>query len=212
MRLPLLGASALLVLALPAHALDLRADTKAYPTDGLRALHLTLPAGEVLIEGTDDDHARITVGVHCDGHSSERCRELARKLELESRRDGDALVLEVRDEAKWRRGNAHVRFEVQVPRRLALEVEFGAGELEVIDVGRDIDVEMGAGEATFRLREADVSSVRATVGVGEASLRSGDRTYPSRGFISRTLNWEGDRGIAHVKVALGAGEVSFRLH
>lgn len=210
MRALLLAATAL-TLAAPALALDLRADTKSYPTAGLRALQLQLPAGEVTVSGTDDDHVRVTVGVHCDDRHEDRCRKMAERLELDTERRGDALVVKVHDRRKWQRGGAHVRYEVQVPRRLALELEFGAGELEVVDVGRDVRVEMGAGEATLRLRESDVSSVDVAVGVGEAKLRSRGRTYESHGFIAQTLSWDGTAGANHVKVELGAGEVTLHL-
>jgi len=214
MRALLPGALALLglfVLSGPAGATDLRSQTKAWSIEGIHALDLDLAAGQVAIEGSDGDRVRLTVGVHCEDLSESDCQRRARDIDLEATRRGDVLEIRVRNGSVWRNTRSHLRVEVQVPRTLPVDLEFKAGELEITDLGRDVHVAMGAGEARLRLREDDVGAVRAHVGVGDTRLRTREATYDGDGFISRSVRWEGGHGAARVKVTLGAGEVDVRL-
>ncbi len=211
MRALVLSAAALLCLSGVAGAVDLRSQTKSYPAAEYHSLLLDLAAGEVAVEGSDDDHVRITVTVHCDDMDEDACQRRARHVDLDATRNGDQLDLTVANDHGWRNTRSHLRIEVQVPRSLAVELKFKAGELQVTDLGRDVHVTMGAGEARLRLRESDVGSVRAYVGVGETRLHTHAATYEGDGFISRSLRWTDGRGPSQVRVTLGAGEVDLRL-
>ena len=210
MRAALLSVAAVLALAGPARALDLRSQTKSYPTTGLHQVELELPPGDLTIEAVDGDQLRLTVDVHCDGASADACERRARNLDLDDRTRDGAIALTLKDETHWHIAHTDLRMRVQVPRALALSLEFGAGDLDVYDLAGDIDVKMGAGDARFHLREGDVGAIRARVGAGDATLRARGQTVDGSGFISRTLHWSG-RGTASVRVVLGAGDVDLRL-
>ncbi len=209
MRALMLSVTAALLLATPVSALDLRAETKSYPAAGVRSLALELPAGEVTIETTDGPDVRLTVGVHGRGSTSD-CERRARRLHLDAERRGDALALTLKDGSHWRVCRTSVRTEVRVPRGIAVELKFGAGELQVFGLDDDLEVKMGAGEAILHLRESDVGAVRVRVGAGDATLHRRGEVQDGSGFISRTLHWGGP-GPAQVRVLLGAGDVDLRL-
>ncbi len=211
MRALLATAALVLVLAAPSHARDLQSQTKSYAAAGLHKLTLELPPGEVTLRSSGDDHVRLTVGIHCDHDDDRACERRAEDLDLDSDRNGDQLGITLKDRTSWNGRHTDVRSIVEVPRGVAVSLELGAGELNVYDLGDDLEVAMGAGDATLHLRESDVGSVRVRVGVGDATLHTRTATYDGDGFISRTLHWGGGSGSARVRIVLGAGDVDLRL-
>jgi hypothetical protein len=210
MRRLWMAAALTLVTIAPAHAYDLRSQTKSYPTTGAQRVSLQLPPGEVTVAGTDDASVRITISIHCDD-SPQRCDRRAENLELDQSLVGGTLAIEVRDHEHGWHHRGGVRTEVQVPRGLPLTLDVGAGEVEIVDAGSDVHVNLGAGQATLRLRDRDVNSVHARVGVGDVSLRALGHNVDSGGFISRSLDWDAGHGAARVHVQVGAGEVDVRV-
>jgi hypothetical protein len=208
---PLWIAAALsLVMTAAAGAHDLRSQTKSYPVAGARRVALDLPPGEVIIAGTSDSCVRVSVSLHCDG-SEQDCERRAARLELDQSRQDGTLSIDIHDRGHGWHHRGGVRTEVQVPRGLALTLNVGAGEVEVEDAGGDVRIELGAGQATLRLRDRDVSSVHASVGVGDVSLRALGRSIDSEGFISRSADWGAGHGKARVDVSVGAGQVYVRI-
>jgi len=212
--LAVLAVTALLLPA-PAHADDSESMRRLkinLASDDAEAVSLDVPVGEVEVEGTDGGQVVVRVELNCNRPVKERCRELARKVELSSRNSGSTLQVEL-DGWPKNLNNSGLSADVNVhmPRQLALRADLGVGEFEAIGLISDLSLDIGVGEATIRAREADVRRVNLEVGVGEAMLRVRDRDIEGSGFIGRDLAWSDGPGKADLKVDCGVGEVDVRL-
>jgi hypothetical protein len=206
-------ALALLIAAPPLAADDdvrVRTLEQDLPAAGVRAVSFHGPVGELDVEATGGDTVRIRIVFQCDEDSS-RCRNAAEDVELEVRRRGDLLHLELEDWPKIGSRGLSVEAEVEIPRDLALEIDWGVGEIDVDGMEGDLEVDLGVGEITVRTAEAAVSSVEMDVGVGEVELRVGGRSIEGDGFVGRSLRWSRGPGAADVELDSGVGEILVEL-
>jgi hypothetical protein len=207
------AAAAVLVIptALPAQAgardrIDV-AD-KIVDVDGAGRVKLDFPAGQCTVLGTDDDRVRLEVWAECKGGS--RCADRVERIRVRSDHDGDAVRFAVDNYPKIDT-NFHLEAMLYVPEHLALDVDMGAGELEIRHVGDDLQAELGAGSVQVRLDERLVRSVSLDVGVGDASLRRPGRSHHGKGWLGKSVHWDQGQGRARVKIDVGVGEASVRL-
>lgn len=200
-----------LLIATPAGAVELRAQTKSWPAAELTGVSLRVYAGEMVVEGSPDDHVRLTISVVCEHDGAARCQERAKEIEFDARSAGRELSIRVDRHSHWGNDRMHVRAELLVPRGLSLDLRMGAGSIDVAHVDSDLDVELGAGEIGVRMNQADVSRVHARVGVGDATLHTREGRVQGEGFISRSVRWTGGSGRAAIDASVGAGEVRLRL-
>lgn len=204
-----------LLLPVPAHADDsetLRTLKINLTSGDAESLRLDVPVGEVQVEGTDGNQVVVRVALNCNRPVKERCREMARKVELSSGNSGSTLQVELDGWPKnLNNSGLSAAVEIQMPRQLGLRAELGVGEFRSVGLISDLSLDIGVGEANIRAREADVRRVNLEVGVGEAILRTRDRDIEGSGFIGRDLAWSDGPGKANLKVDCGVGEVDVRL-
>jgi hypothetical protein len=204
----------LLVAALASPALadrTVRTLESVQPTDGIEKVRLDFSVGELTVEPSTDRQVRFTVKVRCkDG--SERCEERAQDLEIEARRDGSTLRLEIPKVHGWN-GDHRTNFRavLQMPSDLALKLEMGVGELTLSGLLDDVDVNLGVGEAHLNLSEAHVKEVAVSSGVGDASLRVRKRHMEGSGWLGHSVRWDDGPGRARIEVALGVGQTEVVL-
>lgn len=173
-------------------------------------LSVEFPAGDLVIRGDDGSTIRAALTARCS-HGGKRCAELAEKLRLVSQTHGRQRSLKLEGLTKIDREGLSVRLELTVPSRVALEVDMGAGAAQVHDLRGDVHVELGAGDVTMRLAEADVRSVRLQVGVGDAVLERPGRRSRSSGLFGRSVKWSDGRGASRVVADLGVGDIEVKL-
>jgi hypothetical protein len=210
MRALLAGAAFMLALALPSQAAELRSRARTWPAQDLESVRLGVKVGEVRVEGTETDRVSAVVTVKCNNASTKRCMERSEKIRLDARTVGRSLRLDLRGVPKRFSSGLDVGVDLSVPRRLSLGLEVGVGEIEVRDLGGDLDMKVGVGEITVEAREGEIGRVRANVGVGDASLRARGGRVHGEGFLGRDLRWTGT-GEREVHVDVGVGEVTIRL-
>lgn len=188
----------------------LQAGTKSWPVTDAHRVRMQFPIGELRIESNDDDRVRLELLVKCKGGNEERCAEHADDLRLVARDAGGVLTIEIEGYPKF-----NPRFSLhgvlQVPRRLALDVEMGVGELEVFGMEGPLDVDLGIGEATMELPRTAVRSVRLDVGIGDARLRADGARRQGKGFIGREVRWSEGEGASPVKLTVGIGDARVAL-
>ena len=214
------------VLALLAARADAatRTLTGAYEPRSAHVLELDIPFGDVRIRGVEGGSVRVRVEAECTGDS--RCDEFLEGLRLESRNRGGALqvklesgesfaALDGEDHGSRRHGSGHrdsgFTVTVEMPRSLALELDFGAGELSIEDLRDDVTVDMGAGEIDVRMPERSVHSVEVNLAVGETAIHQGGRTREYTNVLGGPVRWTSGRGDSEIEVNLGAGEVEVTL-
>jgi len=90
-------------------------------------------------------------------------------------------------------------------------VDMGAGELVVLDLERDLDVDMGAGDVTVVMPEETVESVDLRLTIGDATLRTREGSREASGIFTSRLDWHQGSGSARVDIGLAVGTVDVKL-
>jgi hypothetical protein len=181
------------------------------PASGIQKVHLEYSVGELIVEPSTDGNIRFTVKVRCkDG--SRKCEERAQELEIETRRVGSTLKLEIPRSSGWNTTTKTTfRGILQMPADRALRLEMGVGELTLSGLRDDVDVNLGVGEAKLRLSENHVRAVNVSSGVGDATLRVRNRHLEGSGWLGHSVRWDDGPGRARIEVDLGVGETEVVL-
>lgn len=188
-----------------------RSLTADLATTGIERVEVRLPIASVRIEPSADDRVHVDLEVRCS-NDSERCRERAERLTLESNHDGTTLRVHVEGMEGLNSLSLKVRGRILVPNGKAIDVNLPVGELQIRDVSGDLDVDVGCGEVGIVLREHDVQSVRMGVGVGEATFSVAGRHIEGEGWLGQKVRWSKGPGVSRVAVSLGVGELGVRLN
>jgi hypothetical protein len=180
--------------------------TRDLPAAGVGSVAFHGQVGEVQVVGTSGDTIEIEVELECDKGNDRKCRDSAEKVDLEVRRSGDRVKVEVEDWPKIG-GRLSIRARLEVPKHLAIEVDMGVGEVSIEGIEADVEVDTGVGEVTIEGPEAAFRSVNLDAGVGEVELELGGRTVEGSGFVGGHLSWRDGPGEAHIEVDSGVGEI-----
>jgi hypothetical protein len=130
-------------------------------------------------------------------------------LKLEPAVAGGTLTLELKPETHDDR-NFSESWTVRLPASLAATVKLGVGDVKVLDLASDIEVELGVGDVTIEGQYASFGSVHANCGVGDVSMRTPEGREEGEGFIAHTLHAKGP-GKASIRASAGVGDVKIRL-
>ena len=198
-----------------------RTITGTYEPGSAEKVQLDIPFGDVRVEGVDGGPVRARVEATCDG--DRHCAEFLKGLRLESDVRGRTLRVKLecpKSHAAWNLGHdrdgsdgrdSGLRVTVQIPRSLALDLNVGAGEVNIEGLRDDVSIDMGAGEVTVRMAERVVQSVDVNLGVGETVIHQGGRTQEYARVLGGPVRWSAGKGDAGIEVNLGAGEVEVTL-
>ncbi len=178
-----------------------------------RTVRLDLPVGEVRIEGADVAEVEAELRVTCRWGSDEDCERLLDQVDLESRTTSRRLVIELVSDSSWRKTKLEIEGDFRVPKRAALEVDMGVGELDISGMEADLLADLGVGELTIRMPAAKVRSVGLDAGVGEAELLgAGTRVEGRRSMlVGSEVYWDEGEGEARVRADVGVGEITVSL-
>lgn len=195
--------------AVPALAAEeRRVFTVDQPAEGVTRLVIDAGVGEIEVIGADV--AAVTGSIEVTNKKSNlRKRGLLEKLELDLRRAGSTLYLEIKsadgDHHDWGE-----EWMLSVPRSLALSVDLGVGEITARDLAGGVQVDLGVGEVTIEGEHAAYGRIDADSGVGDVELRTPTGRQHGNGFIGKELRAEGP-GKATINVDVGVGEATIRL-
>lgn len=190
----------------PTHEISLTVPHNAH-------LRLDLPVGEVQVVGTDGDELRARMQIECKS-SKGRCAKRAGRASLTSESDGAYLTLAATPEGMNAYKGSNVRITVEVPRSDTLEVEFGAGELEVRDVDACLSIRMFAGEADLYLADDRIDEINLKTGMGESALYVDDNAIDGKRPLlvgSKVVHALGN-GDCSLAARLRFGELTAHLH
>ena len=195
--------------AAPAFAAEQRRSfTVDLPAEGITRLVIDCGVGDIEVVGSDV--VAITGSVEVSAKkASQRKRNLLDQLELDARRAGGTLYLEVKgdedDHHDW--GEEWV---LSVPKSLALSIDLGVGDVEARDLSGGVEVDLGVGEVTIEGEHAVFGRIHADCGVGDVELRTPEGRQRGDGFIGHELRATGP-GKAAIDVDVGVGEATIRL-
>jgi hypothetical protein len=199
----------LLATALPVVADgDLRTQSESVPAEGVTALEIDLPVGQLLLEGGDGNAVDATMSVRCD---RARCRDLADQIRLVSERKDGLLELKVEGLTRGTATGFEVKLRITAPRSLATEIGLGVGEVRVRGLAADLEIDLGVGDVEVEMARADVKSVHLDSGVGEARLSTDLGEIRGSGVVGSALKWSQGTGTAAIEIDTGVGEIFVAL-
>jgi hypothetical protein len=114
---------------------------------GIARVVIHAGAGKLNVHGSSSN-AIAASGTACAGNDED-----LERLQLTSRRDGDALVIESATSGEsWHwfgGGNGWLDTEVTVPNGVAIEIQDGSGDIEVIGTGA-VEIDDGSGDIVIK--------------------------------------------------------------
>jgi hypothetical protein len=175
--------------------------------EGITRLVIDAGVGEIEVVGSEVATISGSVEVTSE-KSGMRKRAQLEKLELEVRRSGSALYVEVKgDDGHHDWGEEWL---LTVPKALALSIDIGVGDVTARDLAGGVEIDVGVGEVTIEGEHAAYGRIDADSGVGDVELRTPTGRQHGDGFIGKELRTEGP-GKAPISVDVGVGEVTIRL-
>ncbi|MGE5175621.1 MAG: hypothetical protein ACM3JJ_04525 [Hyphomicrobiales bacterium] len=209
--------SASLLLAPSTASARSRTIERDVPATGARALEVDVPAAIVRIRGVDapDVSARLHATCGDDDEADDAsCGAYLEGIDLRTEASGGRIRIELTGLRRHSGTDTDLTLTIDVPRRLAVELEVGAGDLEAADLRGDLRIKMGAGRAAIRVRRDAVGGVDASVGIGDASVIRDGRpvgTHPASTGFGDEIHWDRGSGRATIDVRVGVGEAEVRL-
>jgi hypothetical protein len=179
--------------------------------EGATATQVKLPVGDLAVTGTSRGDVSIVVEVRCSRSDRARCKDHADGIAVESRRDGDWLVLVVEGFPRLGGGGLSADVRVEVPARLRFQADLGVGDVKLAALENDVEVDVGVGDVAADLSAARVRAVELDTGVGDAVLAVDGGRVTGAGLVAKGLDWSQGKGTALVNVNTGVGDISIDL-
>lgn len=187
-----------------AMAANYKTITQSIEADEFAELRIGFSVGELELDVWDGDTIEIEIELKAERSWLSWRRRDVEDIELEVRSSGDSLFLSIDED------RLNQTWVLRVPDGLALEIEVGVGEISIDGLDNNLFADLGVGEFSIRTASENFSSIRASVGVGDATLRGfGSGSENERSFVSADANYQGP-GEYDIEVEVGVGEVSVR--
>jgi hypothetical protein len=203
---------AVLLFAAVAAGESLRTLEYSRPAGDLTGVVITAGVGgvEIVADNGTEIRARVEItkkrtGLFGSGPSESEIKALA----IDSSVSAGNLALRIKPNTNGERDFSE-RWTVYVPTAFTARIKLGVGDAEVLDVAGDLRAEIGVGNVKVEGLNASFGRVRATCGVGDATLRTPAGRQEGEGFIAHTLSATGP-GSAEIHAEVGVGDVTIRL-
>jgi hypothetical protein len=203
---------ATLVVAAAASGESVRTLEHNQPAGELTGVIVTAGVGDVEIVGDASTEIRARVEItrkHMGWFGSGRSDAEIQSLEIEPSVSGGKLTLRVKPD-NHEEHNFAEHWTVYVPAGLAVQIKLGVGDATVFDVAGDVTAELGVGDVKVEGLHASFGKVRATCGVGDATLRTPAGRQEGEGFVAHNLSATGP-GKSEIRAEVGVGDVTVRL-
>lgn len=212
--------------AKPAASDDYREITKNFPAADLKRFQVDARVGSVRVRAGNTSEVRLKLELEAkrEGGWLFGSKGDPHGVELDSRSVAGTLHLTLRGERK----GLSEKWILEVPARLAAEVNVEVGEVEArgleggarihVNVGEidldivrgEIDAKVNVGDIKARTASDDYSDVRLEANVGDTDLRVGSHTVPSshRGYgPGDSARWNGT-GRERIRLEVNVGDAS----
>lgn len=231
MRKTSIAILAALVFAVPAMAESSRVLTGTIDAGDLESVRLDAGVGDIDVTATQGA-TEVTVEIRLKprrGGFFSSLKKAQREVdEAELRMDTSRGVLRLEIETESDDRHFEERWTIEIPARLAFDLELGVGDVEIRDlsgslsaeigvgdlnaegVSGDLTVEVGVGEATIRAAATHYGSVAGSGGVGDAKLVVRGRKVASSGFVGHSAEWTGE-GEHFIEIEIGVGDAEVTL-
>lgn len=231
MRKTSIAILAALIFAVPAMAETSRVLTGTADAGILESVRLDAGVGDIdvtAVQGATEISIEVRLKPRRGGFFSSLKKAQAEVDEAVLRMDTSRGVLRLEIETDSDDRHFEERWTIEMPARLAFDLELGVGDVDIRDlagalsaeigvgdlqaegVSGDLSVEVGVGEATIRAAAAHYGSVEGSGGVGDAKLVVRGKKVASSGFVGHSAEWTGD-GEHFIEIEIGVGDAEVVL-
>jgi len=203
---------ATLLVAAAATGETLRTLEHTQPAKDLTGVIVTAGVGDVEIVGDGGTEIRARVEItkkHTAWFGSSRSDAEIQTLTIDPSVSGGKLSLRLKPDSHEDHDFVE-NWTVYVPAGLTTEIKLGVGDVTVLDMTGDVRAELGVGDVKVEGLHASFGNVRATCGVGNATLRTPAGRQEGKGFVAHNLSATGP-GKAEIHAEVGVGDVTIRL-
>jgi hypothetical protein len=231
MKKALIVLTLLLATTAPVIAGSPRTLNATIPAGGLDTVELEAGVGDVeilAVDTADQVILEVQLKPRRGGFfsSMKKAEREVDEAELRAEASGGTLRLEIDTDSDDR--HFEERWTIELPARLAFDLELGVGDVEIrglagevsaeIGVGDvlveavsgDVNIEVGVGDASVTTLAEPYGSVAGSGGVGDARLTVRGERISSSGFVGHSAEWTGD-GPHHIEISVGVGDARVTL-
>ena len=177
------------------------------------AVHVAIPPGDAIVEGTDNDGFKAEMEIRCESETS-ACAKRAEQVRWVVDQSDTAVSVSAAPEAMFSYRNADITTHVWVPSERSLAVVMSAGDLEIRRVSGCLDVDMTAGDVEVEVPEASVRTAHLDANFGDATLVTSRDSIEGhrRALVGADVNWAGGQGACALSIDLNFGDVQAKLY
>lgn len=183
---------------------------QTYFAGDLRRVEVDLAIASLRIEGTEGNNVEVELTLDCTRQSATKCAQRAAEIQIHPRQTQDKLRVDLRNTPTGRLGGIHAVMVVKMPKKLDLEVDFTGGDVTVIGLLGNIEIDTGTGAVDVTYPQDLAGKVKVALGAGSGELLLRDGTKVGASGWPRSINWQG-AGPATIEVDGGASYVTVRM-
>lgn len=199
-----------LATAAAAEEQQVRKVQQTYFAGDLHRVEVDLAIASLRIEGTDGHNVEVELTLECSRQSATKCQQRANQIQIQPRATQDKLRIDLRNTPAGRLGGIKATMVVKMPRRLDLEIDFTGGDVTVLGLLGNLEIDTATGAVDVTYGQDQVSKVKVALGAGSGELLLRDGTKVGASGWPRSINWQG-KGNSTVEVDGGASYVTVRL-
>jgi hypothetical protein len=133
-------------------------ETERLPAEGIKRVSITNQHGDVSVRTLQSEHIEIGIARIVTGEPEEESRQLAERLRLQTRRDGETLYIEVTRDDLPEQARLNSNLRVTVPAAAtAITISNTYGEVDVASISGNCDIENSYGRVRLTSIEGDVN-------------------------------------------------------
>ena len=162
--------------------------------------------GKLVIKGTDNDYAELSMEVKCPDTSGP-CADHFSGLEFDTKKEGNHLSISTNKKTLLGVNNA-VKTMLALPRIKYLNVNMFAGNVNIYGIAVNwLDVDVWAGDVKITIPENILARIDLDAGVGDVSIRrpgsyeNAPRSFLVGAEVNKFISKEG--AIVHADVQFG---------
>jgi opacity protein-like surface antigen len=219
MRIPLLAAASLLLLAASAAARDVTHDFQAaVPRGTVQRVVIAIPTGTFTIRNGAADKLALS-GIASRDYDGAKERAWAQKVVDDTTvefvvKGAEAIVRRKfgANAKSWRAMKfTGIDLRLDLPPGIDVDFDTTAGEIDMAGNFGDVDIDLRAGEVDVRIPRARVRELNASCRIGEVRTHLGNEVVTREGLFPDKTHFFNGAGTAHVNVHVTAGEVDVTL-
>ncbi len=174
--------------------------TKTFISKGINTLVYKNSAGNAKIVGTDNENLRI----------SAKKNKFHEKCSLTIEKKDHELFIAVDEEGLLNKGGCNVDFDIQVPKKVSLNLKSGSGNIEINKVQAKLDSKLGSGNLNATLDSCN--GLNVMLGSGNIAIQglNGDASVKT-GSGNIELKWTSLPEKGSVDIKTGSGNVDLKM-